>query len=180
MITDKAHEAACCAALDARVLIVGDAAHVVEEWTPTGEFSGGSLYLYTSGSTDSYKRICCTQQNLVFEARNFVEATGINADDTILCAIPLHHSYGLGNCLLDAAYTGATLVLEPDSVAPFAARHVKTLELLRAEQVRVFPVSPFSSMSSRLPLRMSAPLSVTSNGASRQATCCRNGHSNGF
>ena len=105
--------------------------------------AGRALYLYTSGSTDTYKRVCCTQENLYFEARNFVDATGIGPDDAILCTIPLHHSYGLGNCLLDAVYTGAALVLEPDAEAPFAARDAGVLELLEKEQVRVFPGVPF-------------------------------------
>src|SRR5262249_2649628 len=78
---------------------------------PAGEFHGPAVYLYTSGSTDAWKRLCCTQENLYYEAHNFVEAVGLTADDNILCTIPLHHSYGLGNCLLDAVYAGATLVL---------------------------------------------------------------------
>ena len=102
-----------------------------------------ALYLYTSGSTDTYKRICCTQRNLYFEARNFVETVGLTVDDTILCTIPLYHSYGIGNCLLDAVYLGATLVLEPDSDTPFAARHHTALELLASEDVRFFPGVPF-------------------------------------
>jgi long-chain acyl-CoA synthetase len=111
--------------------------------TAAEPFTGRALYLYTSGSTDSVKRVCCTQENLYFEAHNFVESTKIGADDTILCTIPLHHSYGFGNCLLDALYTGATLVLEPDSDQPFAARHGRMLELLRAEEVKVYPGVPF-------------------------------------
>ena len=106
-------------------------------------YKGRAFYLYTSGSTDSFKRVCCTQENLYYEAHNFVASTGITADDTILCTIPLGHSYGLGNCLLDAVYTGATLVIERDTATPFAARHGKTLELLRAEQVHVYPGVPF-------------------------------------
>jgi long-chain acyl-CoA synthetase len=106
-------------------------------------YRGRAFYLYTSGSTDSFKRVCCTQENLFYEAHNFVASTGISADDTILCTIPLGHSYGLGNCLLDAVYTGATLVIEPDTATPFAARHGRMLELLRAEQVRIYPGVPF-------------------------------------
>ncbi len=108
------------------------------------------LYLYTSGSTDEYKRMCCTQENLYYEAHNFVETVGLTSDDNILCAIPLYHSYGLGNCLLDAAYTGATLVLlEPDmenGVAvetPFVGRTARALELMQQEDIRFFPAVPY-------------------------------------
>lgn len=144
LITDAAHELVCRAASgDACVFVIEDEVHGVEEVAAEKPFSGDALYLYTSGSTDSYKRVCCTQENLYFEAHNFVASTGITADDTILCTIPLYHSYGLGNCLLDAAYTGATLVLEPNSRAPFAARHETALELLRTEHVRVYPGVPY-------------------------------------
>jgi long-chain acyl-CoA synthetase len=102
-----------------------------------------ALYLYTSGSTDSFKRICCTQSNLWFEAENFIATTGQTAEDGILCAVPLHHSYGLGNGLLDAAYAGATLILEADTEAPFAARAERLCALLRAERPRIFLGVPF-------------------------------------
>ncbi len=111
---------------------------------PAHENAGAAaLYLYTSGSTATFKRVCCTQSNLWYEALNFVESTRLTADDTILCAVPLHHSYGLGNGLLDAAYLGATLVLEPEADSPFAARHARTLALVRDEGVRMFAGVPF-------------------------------------
>jgi long-chain acyl-CoA synthetase len=108
-----------------------------------GLFGGPALYLYTSGSTDTRKRLCCTQENLFYEAQNFVETVGLTAADNILCTIPLHHSYGLGNCLLDAVYTGSTLVLlEPDDI-PFAARCERVLELIREEAIRFYPGVPY-------------------------------------
>jgi long-chain acyl-CoA synthetase len=110
---------------------------------PEGQFAGPALYLYTSGSTDTCKRLCCNQENLVYEACNFVETVGLTAADSILCTIPLHHSYGFGNCLLDAVYTGSTLVLlEPDE-APFAARCRRVLELIRKEAIRFYPGVPY-------------------------------------
>src|SRR5262249_12364914 len=122
IITDGVRESLCGASYNAaRVFVIEAGAQVAEEPVRDAPFSGDALYLYTSASTDSYKRVCCTQENLYFEAHNFVESTGLGADDTILCTIPFYHSYGLGNCLLDAAYTGATLVLESDADAPFAA-----------------------------------------------------------
>jgi long-chain acyl-CoA synthetase len=110
---------------------------------PEGQFAGPALYLYTSGSTDTCKRLCFTQENLVFEACNFVETVGLAAEDNILCTIPLHHSYGLGNCLLDAVYAGSTLVLlEPDD-ALFAAQCRQVLELIREEEIRFYPGVPY-------------------------------------
>jgi long-chain acyl-CoA synthetase len=109
-----------------------------------------TLYLYTSGSTDTYKRICCTQENLYFEARNFVETAKLTEDDTILCAIPLFHSYGIGNCLLDALYLGATLVILEQEAAkeqvgdvPFLNQCGRMVELISRESVRFYPGVPY-------------------------------------
>lgn len=113
-------------------------------------FPGRSLYLYTSGSTSEYKRLCCTQENLYYEAHNFVETVGLGADDAILCTVPLYHSYGFGNGLLDAVYAASTLVLlEPvieNGVAidvPFISRSGRVLELIKSENIRFFPGVPY-------------------------------------
>jgi long-chain acyl-CoA synthetase len=109
-------------------------------------WEGPALWLYTSGTTESYKRVCCTQRNLYYEALNFVETMALDEEDTILCAIPLYHSYGIGNALLDALYLGATLVMTdvagPAGEPPFASRALQVLELVQRERVRFFPGVP--------------------------------------
>jgi long-chain acyl-CoA synthetase len=110
---------------------------------PAGQFGGRALYLYTSGSTDTCKRLCCTQENLFYEACNFVETVGLTAADNILCTIPLHHSYGLGNCLLDAVYAGSTLVLLESDNAPFPGHCQRVLELIGEEEIHFYPGVPY-------------------------------------
>jgi long-chain acyl-CoA synthetase len=110
---------------------------------PASEFRGPALYLYTSGSTDARKRVCCTQENLYWEARNFAETVRLTAAHNILCAIPLWHSYGIGNCLLDAVYSSATLVLLEADDVPFAGRCRRVLELIRQEKIRFYPGVPY-------------------------------------
>jgi long-chain acyl-CoA synthetase len=110
---------------------------------PADPFSGPALSLYTSGSTDARKRLCCTQENLFYEAHNFVATVGLTAADNILCTIPLHHSYGLGNCLLDAVYAGSTLVMPEPEASPFAARCERMLALIREEAIRFYPGVPY-------------------------------------
>jgi long-chain acyl-CoA synthetase len=112
-------------------------------------YAGRALYLYTSGSSDTYKRVCCTQENLYFEARNFIETVRLTADDTILCTIPLFHSYGIGNCLMDALYLGATLVILEQAnaeglgaEAPFVNQCGRLAELIRQESIRFYPGVP--------------------------------------
>jgi long-chain acyl-CoA synthetase len=110
---------------------------------PPDRFGGPALWLYTSGSTDTRKRLCCTQENLYYEAVNFVETVGLTETDNILCTIPLCHSYGIGNCILDAVYTGSTLVLLEAEDTPFAARCRRVLELIREEAIRFYPGVPY-------------------------------------
>jgi long-chain acyl-CoA synthetase len=110
---------------------------------PAEPFDGPAMYLYTTGTTATRKRLCCTQRNLYYEALNFVETVGLTAADNILCTIPLSHSYGIGNCLLDAVYTGSTLVLPDSDDVPFAALCRRVLELVREEAVRFYPGVPY-------------------------------------
>ncbi len=109
-------------------------------------YAGRALYLYTSGSTDTFKRVCCTQANLHYEALNFVETVGLTCDDTVLCTIPLFHSYGIGNCLLDALYLAATLVILTDQQpggAPFLNQCGRVADLIQREAVRFYPGVPY-------------------------------------
>ncbi|MBH8564646.1 AMP-binding protein [Nostoc sp. CENA67] len=114
-------------------------------------FRGNFLYQYSSGSTGKPKRICRTQDNLYHEAKNFAQTTQISANDKILCAVPLYHSHGLGNCLLAATCNGATLViLEPvlqkDGTpveVPFVFRRPRILELIKTEKITIFPGVPY-------------------------------------
>jgi acyl transferase domain-containing protein/acyl-CoA synthetase (AMP-forming)/AMP-acid ligase II/acyl carrier protein len=135
---------------------------------PSVAITGDALYLYTSGSTSEYKRLCCTQENLYYEAHNFVETLGLSADDSILCTVPLYHSYGFGNGLLDAVYTGATLVLLEPVIddngkvvdAPFVSRTARVLELIQQEAIRFFPGVPYQFAAlAELPPDMAADLS---------------------
>ncbi|WMP19414.1 SDR family NAD(P)-dependent oxidoreductase [Thiothrix lacustris] len=126
----------------------------IEPPVPNETLRGRSLYLYTSGSTSAYKRLCCTQENLYYEALNFVDTIGLSADDPILCTVPLYHSYGFGNGLLDAVYAGTTLVLlepvvEDGNVldVPFVSRTQRVLELIRQENIRFFPAVPYQFAS---------------------------------
>lgn len=112
---------------------------------------GNFLYQYSSGSTGKPKRVCRTQDNLYHEAKNFTQTTQITSKDKILCAVPLYHAHGLGNCLLAATCNGATLViLEPvlqkdgtPTEVPFVFRRPRILELIKTEKITVFPGVPY-------------------------------------
>jgi long-chain acyl-CoA synthetase len=142
VITDQA-TSGLLATTDVAVVDVLELLTNAPDPMPSEPFRGPALYLYTSGSTDARKRLCCTQENLYYEALNFVESVGLTAADNILCTIPLHHSYGIGNCLLDAVFTGSTLVLLEPGDVPFAARSRRVLQLIREEAVRFYPGVPY-------------------------------------
>ena len=145
LITDPSRAAICRASVATAtyVLVSGGEADVDPLAAAPDRFAGNALYLFTSGSTGSAKRVLFTQHNLFFEALNFVESTGIGSDDAILCPVPLYHSYGLCLGLLDAVYTGTTLVLEPQPDEPFTSRCPRMVELLREEEIRVYPGVPW-------------------------------------
>jgi long-chain acyl-CoA synthetase len=125
------------------VIVVESEAEYDQMLSVQEPFAGDALYLFTSGSTGSTKRVLFTQRNLFSEALNFVESTGIGPNDNIICPVPLYHSYGLCLGMLDAVYAGTTLVLEPEPDTPFSSRCAKTLELLSEEEIRVYPGVPW-------------------------------------
>lgn len=156
VVTTQAHVERCRQALarcglEAAVRVVSDIAlHDADvDLDTSGESShaphrGRALYLYTSGSEGYKKRICRTQENLYYEAMNFVRSATLGPEDTVGCLVPLYHSYGLGNGLLAAVGAGSTLVLlAPRSEGgeqvelPFAARCKEVVALIEREQVRV-------------------------------------------
>ncbi len=124
------------------------------------DFRGPVLFLYTSGSTAERKRLSFTQENLCYEALNFTETVGLTSADNILCTIPLQHSYGLGNGLLDAVHAGSTLVIaEAGDGTPFAGRCPQLFDLIRSEKVRIFPGVPYQfQVLADLPEASSPPL----------------------
>jgi len=112
-------------------------------------YEGDMLYQYSSGSTGRPKRVCRTQKNLFHEAENFTTSANITALDHILCIVPLFHAHGMGNCLLAATCTGATLIFleEVQNITPievpFIFRCPRVLELIQKEKVTILPGVPY-------------------------------------
>jgi long-chain acyl-CoA synthetase len=91
----------------------------------------------TSGSTRAPKATRTTEAQLVADCRHIIEAMTIRPADVQIAAIPLSHSYGLGNLLLPLLLQGTACVLR-ESFVP---------QLLPADARRfgvgVFPGVPF-------------------------------------
>ena len=114
-------------------------------------FEGDLLYQYSSGSTGRPKRVGRTQKNLFHEADNFTTTTKITSSDNILCIVPLFHAHGLGNCLLAASRTGATLIILEKFIRngsalelPFIFRLPRVLELIEGQKVTLLPGVPYT------------------------------------
>ena len=101
------------------------------------------VYMYSSGSTGRPKRVPRTHGQLWAEADSYMVAMDITPDDRLFCAIPLFHTYGMGNCLTTMVRTGSTLVImeEPN---PFILHRERALRLLERERATLFPGVPFN------------------------------------
>ena len=95
------------------------------------------LFKLTSGSGGVSKAVACREANLIADGEHIVEAMGIRPDDVNLAAIPLSHSYGLGNLVMPLLLQGTAAVLRqsfvPDQFLADVAQHA----------VSVFPGVPF-------------------------------------
>lgn len=78
------------------------------------------LVVYTSGTTGAPKGAILTHANLATHARVLHEAWAIDARDTLLHALPMHHVHGITVAFLTAFTAGASITyaakFEPESV----------------------------------------------------------------
>jgi len=108
------------------------------------------LVQYSSGSTGRPKRIHRTQQSLFCESEQLTTSAAITSDDSILCFVPMFHAHGLGNCLLAAARSGATLVIL-DAVAQdgqavdgtYVSCCQRICHLVESERITILPGVPY-------------------------------------
>jgi long-chain acyl-CoA synthetase len=120
--------------------------------------------VYTSGSTGAPKGVMLTHLNMVSAARSISNYLALQADDVIMCVLPLAFDYGLYQILM-ANLVGATVVLERSFSFP-----VKVLENMERERVTVFPGVPtvFSLLLNLKTLReyrLDALRKITNTGA---------------
>ncbi len=121
--------------------------------------------LYTSGTTGRPKGVLLTQRSCLWVVAScWTPIVGLSADDTMLSALPLFHSYALDLTVLGIVATGATIRLLPR----FSAKRV--VELLRDEAFTLLPGVPtmFHYVTEYLdgePLRAKALRTCVSAGA---------------
>jgi long-chain acyl-CoA synthetase len=120
----------------AAAAVVDPDATTATEWTPR-QYASAALLKLTSGSTGAPKAALTTEAQLIADASHIVRAMDIRPADTQIAAIPVSHSYGLGNLLVPLLMQGTPFVLR-DSFVP----HQLPADARRFS-ARVFPGVPF-------------------------------------
>lgn len=91
---------------------------------------------YTSGTTGQPKGAVLSHLGATYVAAVVVDRFGVRADDVVLCALPLFHSYALNSCMIQVMMAGAGQVIldrfTPDGV----------LRAIQEHRVTIFPGVP--------------------------------------
>ena len=115
-------------------LVIDDVGEERAEWRTDDAGAAAALVLYTSGSTGRPKGALLSHAAVDFAQRSWAgPVMALTADDVVLAALPLSHSFGLNGALLAPLLAGAAIRL----VERFVAEDVAAL--LVAERVTVLP-----------------------------------------
>jgi acyl-CoA synthetase (AMP-forming)/AMP-acid ligase II len=116
--------------LRARAFLNGKELQEIAAKAP-GERSRSCCIKITSGSTDVPKAIACRAEHLLADGRQVVATMGIRPRDRNLAAVPLGHSYGLGNLVMPLILQGTSLVCAgeflPRQLVEWIGRHAVTV-----------------------------------------------------
>jgi len=93
---------------------------------------GAAVLKQTSGSTGAVRATVTPESTLVSDGRRLVAAMDIRPDDVQIAAIPLAHSYGLGNLVMPLLLNGTAISLRgafvpqriPEDARSVGARHL--------------------------------------------------------
>jgi amino acid adenylation domain-containing protein len=92
--------------------------------------------IYTSGTTSDPKGVMSTHSNMISAATSIIIYLENDANDIVLCALPLSFDYGLYQVIMAIIY-GGTVVLEKSFTYPY-----RVLEMIDAHKVTGFPIVP--------------------------------------
>ncbi len=130
---------------------------------------GTAFVKLSSGSSGSPRGVAVSAEALAADDAGLARTMGLVADERILAAVPLSHSYGLSSVLLPMLVRGSTIVVPSDD-GPFAA-----IDAARAADVTFLPTVPaylevLMRMTDPPPLPPSLRLAVTAGAPLRPET----------
>jgi long-chain acyl-CoA synthetase len=119
---------------DLAPVLVVDEARAEEAIWDSADARAPALILYTSGSTGKPKGAVLSHRALTLASESWAgPVMRLTAEDVVLAALPLAHSFGLNGALLAPLLAGATVAL----LARFTAEDV--LAAIARHRVSVFP-----------------------------------------
>jgi acyl-CoA synthetase (AMP-forming)/AMP-acid ligase II len=105
--------------------------------TQQRSYTGTAVLKLTSGSTGAPKATLTSESQLIADGGQIIAAMDIRPSDVQIAAVPVSHSYGLGNLMLPLLLQGTAFVLRetfvPQTLPADARRY----------SARVFPGVPF-------------------------------------
>lgn len=104
--------------------------------TPELGPSDAALLIYTSGTTGEPKGCLHAHRSYVSSAAVTADIKGLTRRDRIIASVPFFNAFGIVNCVLEALYVGASIVIQ----ATFEP--AETLELIERERVTVLLGTP--------------------------------------
>ena len=91
--------------------------------------------MYTTGTTSAPKGVMLTHRNLITNTLSVIGVWEAQADDQVLCALPMTHIFGFASLMLPAIHAGACVRLHTRYVPADVAAAL-------ADGVTVFPAVP--------------------------------------
>ncbi|MEO7134242.1 MAG: class I adenylate-forming enzyme family protein [Vicinamibacterales bacterium] len=146
--------------------IGGGAAIIPLDHRPSDDrYRGAAVLKQTSGSTGAPRATFTSETALVSDGRRLVDAMDIGPNDTQIAAIPLAHSYGLGNLVMPLLLNGTAISLRdafvPQRIADDArsvgARHLPGAPFMFAHWLKHPPAGGWPPTLTRL-ISAGAPL----------------------
>ncbi|KAG5674326.1 hypothetical protein PVAND_004302 [Polypedilum vanderplanki] len=130
--------------IDQAALIDAESTNLDEESLlcnlPKGSFykKSPALFLYTSGTTSKPKGVQMTYSNLEAQVSSLQHAWNIQSTDTILHALPLHHTHGIINALLLPLSAGGKVIMLPKFESDNVWSHLLNINMPQKDRVTVF------------------------------------------
>lgn len=106
---------------------------------PDGQFykKSPAMIVYTSGTNGKPKGVVLTHANLESQTNCLSSAWNVQASDTVLHALPLHHVHGLINAMLLPMSVGGKVIMLPKFETESVWSHLLNINLPQKDRVSI-------------------------------------------